>query len=309
MKQAVPPSPTLLIPFREVRHSQPDDCLHYEPIAVRGELHGWTIPAHRHEGLHQFQLIVRGSASASIDGRPVAIQAPAATMLAPGSVHGFRYEPGTVGHQITIPTGTLRSALNGAGQLEAWLGQSFVLGPDDIGDASVCAARFDALADEFRQQEPGRAQALLAQAVVITLWFLRRRGALPAEARHQALRDTLVQRLRGLIERHYREHQPVSFYARTLGVTADHLSRSCRAVSGSSALDLVHARLMLEARRLLVYTPMSVAEVAQTLGYDDPAYFSKSFARSVGSSPSAYREAVHNGVQMKEAQPPQEPVG
>ena len=57
-----------------------------------------------------------------------------------------------------------------------------------------------------------------------------------------------------------------------------------------------HERLMLEARRLLAYTPMAVAQVAQQLGFDDPAYFSKCFARQVGSTPSAYRLAVVEGV-------------
>ena len=54
-------APLLLVPFREVRHEQPDDCLHYEPVAVRGKLHDWTIPAHRHDALHQFQLLEKAA--------------------------------------------------------------------------------------------------------------------------------------------------------------------------------------------------------------------------------------------------------
>ena len=54
---AMTASPLLLVPFREVRHDEPDDCLHYESVAVRGTEMDWTIPAHRHEGLHQFQFL------------------------------------------------------------------------------------------------------------------------------------------------------------------------------------------------------------------------------------------------------------
>ena len=71
-----------------------------------------------------------------------------------------------------------------------------------------------------------------------------------------------------------------------------------KTVTGQGALDLVHARLMLEARRLLAYTPMPVTEIAHALGYEDPAYFSKFFARSVGEPPSAYRESVAKGVRL-----------
>ncbi|MBI2771002.1 MAG: helix-turn-helix domain-containing protein [Burkholderiales bacterium] len=297
-------APLLLVPFKEVRHEQPDDCLHYEPVAVRGKLHDWTIPAHRHEGLHQFQLLEKGGATATVDGVVYLVRAPAIMMLAPGSVHAFTYAANTAGHQVTLPAATLKAALAGAAQLESELGQSFVLDAQALGeDAAACTTIFEALAREFQGSAAGRVQSLMAHATLIAVWFLRHRGAQPADTRRVAMRDTLVQRLRALVERHYREHRPLSFYASALGVTPDHLSRACRAVTGQGALDLVHGRLMLEARRLLSYTPMSVADIACQLGYDDAGYFSKFFARCVGDPPTAYRESIHSGVRMREAQP------
>ena len=302
MKRAT--TPLLLVPFREVRHEQPDDCLHYEPVAVRGKLHDWTIPAHRHDGLHQFQLLERGSAAATIDGVEHRIAAPAIVMVAPGSVHGFRYARHSAGHQITVPTAMLRQALQGAGKLEAQLAQSFVMDAAALGeDAADCVRLFESLAAEFRAAHPGRVQALQAQATLIVLWFLRHRGAGLEGQRPAPMRDTLVQRLLHLVEEHYREHKPLAFYAGALKVTPDHLSRSCRSVTGQSALDLVHARMLLEARRLLAYTPMTVAQIAATLGYEDPAYFGKFFSRSVGEPPSSYRDAVNSGLRVRENQP------
>ena len=109
-------------------------------------------------------------------------------------------------------------------------------------------------------------------------------------------RDALVRRYLALVEQHYREHRPLSFYADALGVTPDHLSRTCRHVLRQSALQILHERLMLEARRLLAYSSLSVTQVAQSLGYDDAAYFSKFFSRAVGSTPSEYRALVASGV-------------
>ena len=90
-----------------------------------------------------------------------------------------------------------------------------------------------------------------------------------------SLRDKLVQRLQVLIDQHYQEHRPLAFYARALGVTSDHLSRTCRAETRESAMYQLHARLMLEARRLLAHTPMTVGDIAHALGHEDPAYASK----------------------------------
>jgi AraC family transcriptional activator of pobA len=103
-----------------------------------------------------------------------------------------------------------------------------------------------------------------------------------------------------LVERHFASPQPLDFYAGQLGVTPDHLSRSCRLVSRKSALQMLQDRRMLEARRLLAYTPMPVVEVAVQIGFDDPAYFSRSFRREVGQSPSEYRTLVASGVRGSE---------
>ena len=181
---------------------------------------------------------------------------------------------------------------------QAGLGTSFMV--DGECAATVLPevrAVFEAIAREFAGASPGRVQCLQAQDTLLAVACLRVRGdALPGP-RANGARDALVQRYRALLETHYREHRPLGFYADALAVTADHLSRTCRQVAGASALDLLHDRLMLEARRLLTYTPLSVAQVAVQLGYDDAAYFSKFFARCVGRSPSAYRDGVARGVQ------------
>ncbi len=294
------PAPRLLlVPFREVQHDQPEDFLHYEPIALRGEQLGWKIPSHLHEGLHQFQLLEHGSAHGSIDGEPFALRAPAIFMLAPRSVHGFEYRRNSAGHQLTLPGATLQAALAGLADGRDRLNRSFMRGPEALGDtATQGVALFSALAREFSGHAPGRAQALLAWASLVALWFLRQ-GDTPSTARRgHGARDTLVQRLRALVELHYREHQALGFYATALKVTPDHLSRSCRSVTGRGALDLVRERLLLEARRLLTYTAAPVTKIAHDLGYQDAAYFSKVFFRAAGKSPTRYRESAGMGLRL-----------
>lgn len=289
--------PLLLVPFREVRHDQPDDCLHYEAVAVRGEEMDWTIPAHRHEGLHQFQLLASGAMKGEIDGQAFECDAPALLLLAPGSVHGFTYTPDAVGHQLTLPTATLREMLGGSALAATALGSSFIVSrPADDAGIQETLRIFEGLEREFRADQPGRVHSLLAHATLLAVQFLRQRGEQHAAGQGRGVRDTLVQRYRALLEESYRAETSLPFYAEALGVTADHLSRSCRSVAGQSAQELLHERVMLEARRLLAYGAAPVAQIAAQLGFADPAYFSKAFARSVGHTPSAYRSLVARGV-------------
>ncbi|SCK25230.1 transcriptional regulator, AraC family [Variovorax sp. HW608] len=289
-------APLLLVPFREVRHDEPDDCLHYEPVAVRGQEMDWTIPAHRHEGLHQIQFLESGHISGTVDGRAVDAQGPAILLIAPGSVHGFRHTRDTMGHQLTIPSATLQQLLSGTRLADTGLAGSFVLTGLTDEAREECASLFERLAREFLGHSAGRVPALLAIATLLAVLLLRLHGEHVHKTHLPGARDALVQRYLALAEKHFREHRGLPFYADTLGVTPDHLSRTCRNVTRQSALQLLHERLMLEARRLLAYTPMSVLEVAAAIGYQDPAYFSKFFTRAMGCSPSQYRTQAAQGV-------------
>ena len=63
-----------------------------------------------------------------------------------------------------------------------------------------------------------------------------------------------------------------------------------RRLSGQTALGIVHQRLLLEAKRDLVYTAMTVNEIADRLGFSEPAYFTCFFKRLSGVSPSVFRK-------------------
>jgi len=94
----------------------------------------------------------------------------------------------------------------------------------------------------------------------------------------------------GLIEKHYREHFPISRYAERLGVTPVYLNMICQRIAGKSALALVHQRLLLEAKRSLTYTALNINQVSDFLGFTEPAYFTRFFKRFTGVTPNAFRK-------------------
>lgn len=286
--------PLLLVPYHEVRHDQPDDCLHYEEVQRRGHEMHWHIPAHRHEALHQFQMLTKGSVAGSIDGKEFQANAPVMLMLAPGSVHGFTYKGVCEGHQVTVPSGTLQQLLADSDLLASRLGQSFVFAP---GEEPIRVLRcFEQIADEFCGSADGRVHALLGLATLLAVEYSRRRGEQFDREQSPGVRDTLIKRYLSLVEAHYKEHRPLDFYAASLEVTPDHLSRTCRKMLGKGALQVLQDRLLLEARRLLAYTAMPVGAIAHQLGFEDSTYFTKSFGRGLGTSPKEYRTLVAHGV-------------
>jgi AraC family transcriptional activator of pobA len=83
----------------------------------------------------------------------------------------------------------------------------------------------------------------------------------------------------------------VARYAREIGVTPGQLGRLCRELLGMSPLDAINARVLAEAQRSLVYSTLSIKQVAAELGFDDEAYFGRFFKKQAGAQPTAYRFA------------------
>ncbi|MED5501128.1 MAG: helix-turn-helix domain-containing protein, partial [Pseudomonadota bacterium] len=105
---------------------------------------------------------------------------------------------------------------------------------------------------------------------------------------------THLVRYQRLIERHYREQPSITWMANQLGITATHLNTHCQRLAGSSAKLLLHERVMLEAKRLLTYTNMTISEVAYQLGFSEPAYFTRFFKRNTKLSPKTFRQQRQN---------------
>lgn len=262
------------------------DLMHCETIAARSVLHNWELAPHRHARLHQLLVVESGGGLAQFEGNRHAIASGSLLNLPSGCVHGFRFRPGTRGYVVSLPEELLDELLAGAAPARALLREPALV------PASMRARRTArALWREYRSFAPARALALRGLSALLMAEAAR------ALARHRPVRAPAVEppllaRFETLLEAHYTEHWRVSDYARALGVSAAHLSRLARAARGASASALIADRLMREARRYLAYTSLAVAQVADALGFSDPAYFSRVFARSVGLSPRAFRRRL-----------------
>lgn len=261
--------------------------LHVETIPQRSRLHDWTIRPHAHPQHHQILFLTGGSAEVSIDEHRRALDATALVTVSATTVHGFRFSVGADGHVLTISDAFLQEAAED----DALLRAAF-LGPGDIvaGDVDPgIADAFACLEREFVWSAPGRRTAIKLNLQRILLAIARTRGG---DAAGPPSREaTLVARYRERVEREFRRQPGLPALARALGATPSRLNAACRSVAGRSALNLMHDRITVEAKRNLLYTGMSVAEVARSVGFGDPAYFNRFFSRRTGRAPGAFRAA------------------
>lgn len=255
--------------------------LHGERLEDRSGPAGWQILPHRHPELHQVFLIRSGAARITLDGARLNPVLPALVHIPPLVVHGFDFAAGTEGHVLTLPAAEAPELLDPpAAGLDRWR-----CGPAPEGLAGLC----EAVLAETRAPDPLSPAALRGLALRI-LALVARTSQAAGAPREPGRGDRHMARFEALMARHLRDGWLVADYARALGVSATHLTRITRAAAGQPPARLIEARRLQEARRLLAYTPMGVAEAGHALGYDDPAYFSRAFRRAFGESPTAFRK-------------------
>lgn len=93
-----------------------------------------------------------------------------------------------------------------------------------------------------------------------------------------------------LVEQHYKTHHTVADYADMLFLTPKNLSKKIGLLSKDTPNDIIKNRIILESKRLLAHTTITVKEIAYSLNYQDDAYFVRFFTKNAGISPLSFRK-------------------
>jgi AraC family transcriptional regulator, transcriptional activator of pobA len=278
-------------------HRAPNSgTVHVETIAARSSLHHWKIRDHLHKDLHQILILWSGRVEARLDGGRMALRGPAFINVPPMTVHAFQFAPEPDGLVVTYTACLGREILRDTGSLGEALNRPV---GRRIRRAQLVATDVRQLATmlfrECTRGGAGRDSAL--HGLLTTLITNRLRLAeVPLIPGSSALnRDRgMVAQFREVLEKRYRGHLDMKEYARQIGASEAALRKACVKVAGQPPRQLVQARMLVEAERQLRYTGMSIAEIAYDLGFEDPAYFSRFFAKSMGISPRGFRRGVGN---------------
>jgi AraC-like DNA-binding protein len=100
---------------------------------------------------------------------------------------------------------------------------------------------------------------------------------------------SIVPELELLIDTNFKDHQPISFYYEKLNCTTQQLNSITKNYLNKTVSDLIQERMMAEAKRLLVYSSLTVSEIAYTLNFNDHSYFNRFFKKAENITPEQFR--------------------
>ena len=99
---------------------------------------------------------------------------------------------------------------------------------------------------------------------------------------------TKLRHFEDLIEDNFRSKKFVKEYALKLNITEKHLNRVAKSCIGKTSTQLINERIILEAKRMLLYSKLNVTQIGEELGYFDNSYFVRLFKKNVGMTPFAF---------------------
>lgn len=91
-----------------------------------------------------------------------------------------------------------------------------------------------------------------------------------------------------LVEQHFKTEKSPAAYASLMAMTPKHLNRITQAVTRKTATDVILDRILLEAKKEMTLQRGSFSQIAESLGYEDYAYFSRLFKTKTGETPSTF---------------------
>ena len=99
-----------------------------------------------------------------------------------------------------------------------------------------------------------------------------------------------------LVENGYKENRKVDSYAEKIGISAKHLAYVIKKTTGKYPSEWLENYALLEAKKLLRKTDLSIQEISYDLNFSTPSHFGKFFKNQTGMTPKEFRNRILNIV-------------
>lgn len=135
----------------------------------------------------------------------------------------------------------------------------------------------------------GLEQAIRVARVNLIDWHNVGQQPFARLARTRQVGDADIARCQTWLAENYDRRNPVSALVEYSGLPERSFKRRFHQATGMSPLEYVHSLRLEEAKQMLESGDLSVEAIANEVGYEDPAFFSRLFRRKVNLTPAQYR--------------------
>jgi AraC-like DNA-binding protein len=245
---------------------------------LRGMPAGSARPPMQRADFHVLAIVGSGHGAVTVDFVRYRLERGAIVWIRPGRVHRWDSIAALSGTLVLFRPESVPQGSPGA---------------DPLGSVSWRPAGRPALvrlaADHLRREHDAfRARPIPGAAAILSslleVLLLRTSDCAPPPSAGREIFAAYA----AAVDAHCATSREVTWYARQLGYSPRTLSRATHEAVGRSAKQFIDDQVVLEAKRLLAHTDITVTECARRAGFDDPANFSKFFRSRAGLTPGVF---------------------
>lgn len=245
-----------------------------------------TTP-HKHNSYFEIIFLSAGKGFHAIDSVKYPVITPIVYIVRKEQVHHWELENEPEGFVLILKKEFVDNSLDK--QLKDLLASISGLPSIHLPEAGIVQQLFQMLTDEYKPEQNNNTPVIEGLLKVLLAKILQT-GKPQSVVRSK--KDSLFQEFQQLLTQDKLLKNNVAFYAAHLHTSPQNLNAACRKSSGQSAAQVLADFIINEAKRLLLYTDMTVSEMATLLDFKDNSHFVKYFKRHSGQTPTNFRLLV-----------------
>lgn len=249
-----------------------------------------SIP-HRHNYYEVF-VFEKGGGNHEIDFSSFPIKDRSIHFVSPGQVHTVKRKAPSYGHVLLFSRDFYSMNMRDSGMLNElpFLNNNSTNPVLNLTEEEFSVLRNITLSMEKEQNSEDPLKEDLIRSFLIAFLIYCKRYFKVDKSEASWTGDTIAFRFRRLIEKNFSKCHSVSDYAEMLNVSEKQLNATVKNQVGLNPSELIYDRIILEAKRLVLFTDYSFQEIAYFLNYSDPSHFTKFFKSKTGLSPGDFRK-------------------
>lgn len=277
--------------FRKKSH---DASFYIEKLSTHLKNHPFVSTPHKHD-FYLILYIRKGSGTHTIDFNTYPITPGGFYLMTPGQVHSWTLDVNTDGVILFFEKNFYQMNLDASSPVDFPFFHSLHTSPfiDIKPDATIDFIITEML-NEFNRNEYFDLRMLRSYLDVLLLKLSR----VYKTENTSALPDRIIKlrTLEQLIDKHFTKLKQPSDYAELMHLSASYLNTLCKQNLNKTLGELIQARVVLEVKRLLAYTDLTIKQIAGKLNFSDASYLIRFFKKNTGFTPEEFKASINRPV-------------
>jgi AraC family transcriptional activator of pobA len=274
--------------IRDYRNDSGNRVFYANTFRRHLQYHDFTDTPHKHD----FYLVVfftSGTGTHEIDFRRYEIRPGALFLLRPGQVHHWDPSDNTDGFVFFhtrefYDEGFTSEHLNDF-PFYSYSGTALQLSPRTRHYRTIRGLMAE-ICDEYPREEKLKPQKLRALVNLVYIETVRLSPPVTVSEKENYL--SKLRKFETLVDQHFKTFKSARDYAGMMNISEKHLNRITQVCLQKTSSAVIAARIILEAKRMLMLSRLNVNQVGDALGYKDKSYFTRFFKKQTGETPLAF---------------------